>query len=209
MRSPLAFLAILLALSSWSPPAAAQETYLTAPESRIRIEGTSTLDSFLCETDEIVGAAELDEAVDQEQAGEPSAQLKADVDSFDCGKTRMNRDMQAALKAQEHPSIEFRLSDVQVLEINGADYMLRVSGRLIIAGTERDVALDVRGSTLENGRVRAHGAVDLLMTDFGIDPPSALFGLVRAHDQIKVTFDVYGTPDDFSVTARNGKPARN
>ncbi|MDX1545740.1 MAG: YceI family protein, partial [Rhodothermales bacterium] len=92
---------------------------------------------------------------------------------------------------EAHPEIRFRLTGI-VLEApaDGADYRLRVSGRLALAGAERSVSLPVQAHRRADGTYRASGHLPLVMSDFGIDPPTAVLGLVRAHDRITVRFDL-------------------
>jgi len=42
-----------------------------------------------------------------------------------------------------------------------------------------------------DGTLRAQGALPILMTDFGITPPTALFGVVRTEDRLVVKFDLF------------------
>ncbi|MGH9361260.1 MAG: hypothetical protein ACRD2T_05030, partial [Thermoanaerobaculia bacterium] len=46
------------------------------------------------------------------------------------------------------------------------------------------------GERLGLGRYRITGALELKMTDFGIQPPTALMGLIRAGDGLRVRFDL-------------------
>jgi polyisoprenoid-binding protein YceI len=41
---------------------------------------------------------------------------------------------------------------------------------------------------LPNGTVNATGMVPIKMTDFGIKPPTAMFGTLRTGDEVKVNF---------------------
>jgi hypothetical protein len=41
-----------------------------------------------------------------------------------------------------------------------------------------------------DGTVRARGALPILMTDYGISPPTALFGVLRTENRIVVKFDL-------------------
>jgi len=209
MRTALMFL-LTFAYAILVPPAGAQDAYMLAPESRLRIEGTSTIDTFTCEAETIVGSGYLqgsrDVAGEKSRIGseEASVELVVPVTSFDCGKARMNRDMYEALKASSHPEIGFLLDGVEVVDSNpdGEEYNLRATGRLSLAGEERQVTLSVRGTNLPDGRLRATGAVDLLMSDFGITPPSALLGLVRARDQITVAFELFGVRESVTQAYR-------
>ena len=116
----------------------------------------------------------------------------------------MNRDMQDALRADLYPNIEFWLERVEVSDAGagGNGYDLRATGWLNLAGAERSVTFEVRGSALPGGILRAQGALSLLMTDFGVTPPTALLGLVRAHDRITVAFDLYGVREGVAHAAR-------
>ena len=40
-------------------------------------------------------------------------------------------------------------------------------------------------------RFRLRARLPLRMTDFGVTPPTALFGMVKAKDDLVVTFDLY------------------
>ena len=170
-------------------PAAAQVQVTLAPESQMWIEGRSTVDRFTCATDAVEGRGML-------ASEKPTASLFVPVTQFDCGKARMNQDMYDALKADMHPTIRFTLGAVEAVDTPSplSDLKLHVAGYLTIAGTVRQVALEVRSQPLADGRYRATGALPLKMTDFGIEPPTALLGLVRAHDDIVVRFDLVAVP---------------
>jgi polyisoprenoid-binding protein YceI len=198
MRTALIFLLIFI-YAVLVPPVGAQDAYVLTPESRLRIEGTSTIDTFTCEAETILGSGHLQGshgvAGEKSRIGSEEARVEliVPVESFDCGKARMNRDMYEALKASSHPEIGFLLDGVEVVDSNSdGEYNLRATGRLSLAGEERQVTLSVRSTTFPDGRLRAAGAVDLLMSDFGITPPKALLGLVRARDQITVAFELFG-----------------
>ena len=114
----------------------------------------------------------------------------------------MNRDFLDALKAMSHPEIVFQLMEAAVVETpTGADdwYRLRVRGHLTIAGTTRVVETVVLGRQLENGQFQLRGSKELTMTEFGVQPPVALLGLIKAKDQIEVHFDLRAAPQDMAT----------
>jgi hypothetical protein len=71
---------------------------------------------------------------------------------------------------------------------------------LTIAGTERLVSLTVQGQQRANGAYQATGSLPLLMSDFGIDPPTAMLGLIKAHDEITVRFKLIATAQERHYT---------
>jgi hypothetical protein len=54
----------------------------------------------------------------------------------------------------------------------------------------------VQGQQRADGTYQATGSLPLLMSDFGIDPPTAMFGLIKVHDQITVRFKLIATPQE-------------
>lgn len=63
-------------------------------------------------------------------------------------------------------------------------------GAIKVAGTERNVFLDVMIDRLADGTLNARSRVPLALTDFGMVPPRVLFGLVRARDTVVVEVDL-------------------
>jgi len=47
------------------------------------------------------------------------------------------------------------------------------------------------GNFLDDGRIRVTGKKEIKMTDYDVEPPTGLFGLVRAEDELTVHFDLY------------------
>jgi hypothetical protein len=173
--------------------ATAQGQYRVEPASQFWIDGTSTVNAFTCAADEVVGfgSVEAPTAADPTHAG-LDAEVVIPVRAFDCGVRQMNRDMYEALKGQAHPAIRFALDRAELLPAPPyAEWApVRVWGTLTLAGERRPVAVTAQGKRLRDGLVRIQGRHALRMTDFDIDPPSGLLGLVRAHDDIVVRFDL-------------------
>jgi hypothetical protein len=55
-------------------------------------------------------------------------------------------------------------------------------------------------------RLHGQGSLQVRMTDFGVEPPTALFGLVKAHDDILIRFHLMADPDTPTADAPAGTP---
>ena len=66
---------------------------------------------------------------------------------------------------------------------------LKAIGVLQIAGVEREVTLPLK-TTRKGDALAVSGEIDVLMTDYGIAPPKAMMGMVKADPKVTVTFDV-------------------
>jgi polyisoprenoid-binding protein YceI len=209
----------LLATGAAGAGGPAPEPHVTrlevAPGSRLWLEGTTNVNTWSCRGERIGGRIEVDAPsglvvelleranqvasaeVTQAAAGLPNPRLRliVPVAALACGNRAMERDLRRALRAGSHPSIVYDYERVTELAVAGGGsggrrFDLGVAGDLALAGTEREVRTTVAGERLAPGRFRITGTLDLKMTDFGIEPPVALMGLIRAGDRLRVRFDL-------------------
>lgn len=195
----------------------AQTQYVPEDDSRVWIEGTSTVNDFTCSTRQIEGRARLaletasaaspspdttrapQRAAPTAYADPPTVLARVPVRALDCGKRRQNRDLYEAMKASDHPEIHYEIVKANVVaspDSSRNHYVLEAIGNLTIAGETRTVRLTLRGRRLDDGRVHAQGTLPVQMTHFNVDPPTAMLGLIRVRDEITVHFDVTAVPAD-------------
>ncbi|HEX7241037.1 MAG TPA: YceI family protein [Longimicrobiaceae bacterium] len=165
------------------------------PESRIWVEGTSTVRSYSCRAASPSGTvttqpgstsiaiADLEKAV-------RSAEVSVAVAGLECGNATMNTHLRKALRADTSPRITYRITSYEVAEAGGR---MKLSGTLNIAGTERPVSIDATASN-EAGKLRVKGSKQLRMTDFGVRPPTLMMGTMKVHDPVTVHFDMLLKP---------------
>lgn len=166
-------------------PAAAAQSYTLQPESKVWVDGTST------RSDWTVTAAEVDAELALESGSSvptlarivvPSSKIESNE------STIMDRLMHDALKVEEHPTITYEL--VEATPSDNDPTLLKTTGRLTLGGVTRELAMDVKGEVAEDGTARFTGSTPLKMTDYGLTPPTAMFGALRTGDDVTVSFDV-------------------
>lgn len=170
-----------------------QNRFTPAEEvSRLWIEGSSNVNTFDCVANEYSGEAVVGqngtEESDQEDQ-EVTLEVVINVNGFDCGKRKMNSDMKKALKADSYPNITFSYSRAELLNSNDVNQFI-VEGDLTVAGVTREISFIAEGDVSENGEMRARGSKKIFMTDYGIEPPTGLLGLIKADDELTVHFDL-------------------
>lgn len=124
----------------------------------------------------------------------PTFRLRVPVQSLRCGNRQMERDMYRALRSEENPVIDFEFQDLLggiEHDIDAGSYRATIAGTLILGGTERRVKIQVVAERVARDRFRLRARLPLRMTDFRITPPTALFGMVKARDELEVRFDLY------------------
>ena len=191
IKTTLLALAIVLPASgAWTT---ANEMLVLQPQSRLWIDGTSSIRSFSCKASEVSAAVEATgaNAIAQLLTGEKgvkSVRVDVPAEQLDCGNGTMNEHMRKAIKLAEFKSIEFRLIDYSVAHdadgINGT-----IDGTLLLGGVTKPIALHAEGKS-EGGMLHVTGSYDLDMTDYGLKPPTLMFGRIKVGKTVKVNYDL-------------------
>jgi polyisoprenoid-binding protein YceI len=189
-------------LSLTAPLASAQSNSAVRlqlePGSEITLEGTSTLHAFHCKTNKLNAYVDVDPgyATDLTKVARPivSVQVNIVVKTLTCGNTTMDNNMYATLKANENQIIKYRLSGYDIVDGSATGFAANTKGTLTIAGKEKAIDFRVNASRLAEGKATAEGEESLLLTDFGIQPPSFMFGRLKVGNEIKVKFNLKAGP---------------
>lgn len=164
------------------------------PESKIWVDGTSTVRSFSC----TAAVVEADVATTKPNAaGAVFAGEKAITDvavripakRLDCKNGTMNGHMFKAIKADAAPTIAFTLKSYDLLE-SGDDVTTKMKGTLSLGGTTKDITIDAGLVQTPTGALRVKGSYDLRLTEYGLKPPSLMMGSMKVGDLVKVNFDL-------------------
>jgi hypothetical protein len=174
-------------------------TYRIRRESVLRLEGTSGMGKFTCGCREIFPFQSITFTGHDKDAGMTacdSTHLSINIEKLDCGNVLMNLEMQKALGATDHPYIHIDLLKIMetppaTLSASDAPVKLKALVSIQIKGVARHHWIDVSAKkSAGGGKFRFSGAKNLTMTEFGIEPPVALFGLMKVKDSIRVLFDL-------------------
>lgn len=167
------------------------------PARKLWIEGGSNATDWSCKAATFEAHVDLDSlrqsddesSVDAERVKRIS--VKVAVRNLKCGNRRMEADLYRALNANDPstPSNIIGVFDALRAPAKGDTYV-DTEGTIAVAGVQKGVRLRVTMERLADGAVVARGRVPLRMTDFGVTPPTGLFGLIRSHNEIVVKFEV-------------------
>ena len=165
-------------------------TLLPVPESRLSIDGTSNRSDWTVEAKELGGVFVI------EGTRVKSAVIEVPAERIESTVSRtMDRLMYKTLKSAQHPVVSFQLAGVTPM-VEGTDggVLLTAMGQLAIAGTSKEVSFPVTGRREGADGWRFVGQLTMLLTDFGMEPPTALFGALHTGDQVVIRFDVVARP---------------
>ena len=169
------------------------------PGSEISVEGTSTLHDWHCKTDKILAYVDVDPSYtkDLTKVTRPIVSVKVNVvaKNLKCGNGTMDNNMYKTIKADEFQLIKYTLSGYDLLNATQASFSANTKGTLQIAGQDKAVDFKINAARLAEGKTTAEGEETLKLTDFGIDPPSFMFGRLKVGNEVKVKFNLKAGPE--------------
>jgi hypothetical protein len=173
-----------------------------APESTLWLDGDSTLHPFTSRATRLEVNATLDpgsaasltpeiyNAVVQRSAVK-ALTVTIPVRELKSKESGLDKNMYKALKVDACPAIEFRLDKYRV---GVSSPPLQATGTLRIACQEKPVTLDANLAP-EPGGLRLQGEYALLMSEFGVKPPTLMLGAIKVRDRVVIHYDLHLKPD--------------
>ena len=160
-------------------PAAAQPSNVD-----FTVSGTSTVRGWTCT---VSGTAQVTPGSSAPApgfaAGVQSATLTVPVANFECPDETMTEHLREAMKPAEFGEITFQLDSYEASG-DGAE----ASGALTIQAVTRSVSFPI-ALTPSGAGVTIAGEVGLDMTEYGVEPPVVLLGLLRVRPEIRIQFE--------------------
>lgn len=175
--------------------AQAQTLYqLDLAKSEVIIKGTSSLHDWWCRAEQLTGT--LQAVLEQNQLSELKSlsatasvaairSIREDGSYYEKG---MDKNVYRAMKSEQHPSVTFSLSKITSLtRLQNGLATVNATGNLRIAGVTKSVSISATAK-IQQGGIVFEGKVPIKMTDYSIDPPTALFGTIKTGNEVDVHF---------------------
>lgn len=182
MKKPTLIVLMSLAFSCIFQLSYAQNQYTLSDQSKMVIKGTSSLHDWESDVSEMKADARM--SIQSQTPQIQNLTLSVPVQSIKSGKSAMDKNTYEALKEKENPNIQFRLEDASCPNPG----KIRAKGTLSIAGKTQPVTLNASYEVLSNGQLSLKGSHQMKMTDFGVDPPTAVFGTIKTGDEITIDY---------------------
>jgi polyisoprenoid-binding protein YceI len=166
------------------------------------LKGTSTLHDYECKTTSIQGTIEMDLTL----GSFTNVDIAIPAKSIHSGNSSLDDNMYESLKAEENPDIRFSLfhpDSIIDLRTSRSDSIIKLYGKLTVAGKEKTIDLEVVVQQKENKIIEIHGKKKLLMTDYGIKPPTFMLGILKTGDEVSIEFDLQ--LKDISFTSQSSR----
>lgn len=162
---------------------------LSAEKSKVEIHGDSNVHKWEENAEEMTGSitASLDNGNLQNIT---SFELKIPVEGIESGKGAMNDKTYKALKAKNHKNITMTLNNVdEIKSIGNGQYNVTATGSLTIAGTQKSITFTAK-ATATSGSIKIQGELPIKMSEYNVEPPTAMMGAVKCYDDVNVKYEL-------------------
>ena len=165
-----------------------QNYSLNQKESSITISGTSSLHDWDVVAKDFAGTLKL-----KDEGNLEIYFLSVNVvsESLKSGKKGMDKNTYKALKTDNYKDIKFKLKVVKSCnKINASTFEVKLLGELNITGVTKTIPVDALFIVKEKD-INVTGSCTFKMTDFNVEPPTALFGTIKTGDEITIKFNTF------------------
>lgn len=124
--------------------------------------------------------------------------VKIPVTSLKSTKGRMmDNKTYEAFDSKKNPTITFTLTGKTINEANNT---VNVTGNLNMAGVTKAVDILLSYKVLPGGGLQVSGSKKINMTEFKMDPPTAMMGAIVVGDEVTVNFELVLTQSNIIKT---------
>lgn len=178
----------LLMMALTSQISVAQTYHLSNTTSTLKVEGTSNIHDWdiIAEDQKGTLIAELDNG---QLVKISQLDFTVKAESLKSGKSGMDKNTYKALKTDKYKQITYRLTKVNNIDCTSTGKCkVTTSGTLTIAGIKKTIDITFDATVREN-KIILVGKKKLIMSEYGIDPPTAVFGTITTGDALNIKFE--------------------
>lgn len=157
-------------------------------QSKLTVTGTSSLHPWEIELQEMSCNADIEVIENQVVFNQLIFEAAAESLKSEHGKMMDNKTYKA-LKSDDYPKIVFTLKETKSIPLTNGSFENVLKGELYMAGFRKMIDLKISGS-VENGLLSLNGEKSLLMTDYNMEPPTALMGTIKTGDEVVIHYAI-------------------
>ena len=163
-----------------------QNYKIVKSNSTITVSGTSTIHDWDVISKDF-NANILFKDFDTNQINNLSVSVTSE--SLKSGKSPMDKKTYKALQTDDFKTITFKMVEVKSnKKIDEDSYEVELIGTMKICGISKQVPINFL-LTRANDGLNITGSCLMKMTDFNIEPPTALLGTIKTGDEISIKFN--------------------
>jgi polyisoprenoid-binding protein YceI len=179
----------LLALVAFTNYSIAQNViYSNTTKSNLEIKGSSSLHDWNMDSNKFNCSITVNNK--DEELVIKDVDFKCVSSSLKSENSIMDKKAWDALKINEYKLIQFNSSELIEIIKSNKKTEGKINGELTLEGIKKQITIPYTSELDEVGNLKISGAVNIKMSEYGIDPPTALLGALKTGDVVTVSFHV-------------------
>jgi hypothetical protein len=184
----LSFICLLMLGFSTNNSGFKTAEFLIEGNSELGIAGSTNVNEFNCNLvfSDINSKVKALYQKDSNKIKFQDANLSLANECFDCGSRMMNSDFLEMLKTERYPNIALDLKEIIINPKNPNENIALLN--ISLAGSSKlySIWLNVN----QSNKINASGCLKLNLSDFNLEPPKKMLGLVVVDDAIEINLDL-------------------
>jgi hypothetical protein len=166
--------------------------FVVQPQSEIVIDGTTNVNTYQCSL-KVPGFSDTLVLVQKSDSLQPEfikGNIRVKASDFDCVKKVISDDFKKTVHAEKYPHISITfLNFAWMPRLKAGNEQIRCRMRISIAGTatEFDLTINIRK---EKGYIYLTGGREFTFSEFNLQPPDKMLGLIKTDEKLKVNFNL-------------------
>ncbi len=189
----IAFLFLFASFRNDEPRPYLIHRLIVQPSSTLTIDGKTNVNSFRCGITQYTGK---DTLVIQE--GSPlrkplfvKGKVSLQASHFDCGMQMMTNDFNTTLKSKEYPYIVIDFKSFERLpDYKKAEDKFNGTMTISLGGITKVVDIVCSIKANPGGQIHLSGGRPFLFSDFNLQPPDKMMGLIKIQQELMVQFNL-------------------
>lgn len=163
--------------------------FIVQPTSKLTIDGKTNVNAFQCATARYVGKDTL--VLVEGSRRKPYFQkgfVGLDAASFDCGMPVMTHDFSKTIKATQFPQISIEFISFERIPVYTSQDKFKGKMKISLAGVTKTFQMDCTIDPKETGVIHLKGGRSFTFSDFELEAPKKMMGLIKVEDELMVNF---------------------
>lgn len=169
----------------------AQTTYQLSQSaiSSVKVTGTSNVHDWSITSKQFESTGIFNFNARGEMTDVTALKFTLAAKSLKSGKSTMDDRTYKTLSETAFPKITYQLTFATVTMVQAKRYSIQTTGILTIAGKTQSFSMKVMALVNADGSISCHGSEKLMLTDYGIEPPSFMLGPMKVGNNLVIRFE--------------------
>ncbi len=168
------------------------------PDSRLTIDGKTNVNSFKCAISQYKGrdTLVLHEGGANVRPVFVRGSVQLDATSFDCGMAMMTSDFRKTIGSKSYPFIVIDFISFERTPHYNGDERFKGIVKISLSGVTRLFEMDCAIEAKSSGLIHLIGEKNFKFSDFSLEPPKKMMGMVKVDESLNVGFHLVLKLDD-------------